>query len=524
MRIFLLIFLLTITSFISYSQGGEWTWIHGNQIANFNGNFGVQGVPSATNEPPALYESCEWVDFNGNFWLFGGTNIPNDFGDLWKYDPATNEWTWMKGAGVPGAAPIYGVQGVPSMLNRPPASWGGINSWVDQFGDFWLFGGGGSSTNGMACGDLWKYDLTTNEWTWMKGPGTYNSKGSYGSIGVANVKNNPPSRTETAASWTDNNGDLWLFGGNSPYSSIDSILNDMWRFNIASNTWTWMKGSKYSKQPGNYGIIGKEDSANTPGGRWVYCRWKDDLGHLWLYGGGNYNDLWKFNVNTNNWTWVNGDSTQFATDVYGIKCVPALSYNPHPGSRTENRAAWVDRNNLWMFGGGGHWNDLWVYNIKSNSWLLASQDSLNILGVTGTLGVSNASNIPNGSWGSIGWTDNLGHLFLFGGAIGTYFYNTLWKFTIDTNCVFPAKINEVSLGNDFSIYPNPSNGFITFRNNNFNSDDSFEVEAFDTFGNKIFSKIVVAEIETAEIKLPAGLYLFTISCQSKKISKKIIIE
>src|SRR5690349_15825174 len=100
------LFILFSTSTILYSnaQVGEWKWIHGDSAShpyNNTGTFGTQGVPSATNEPPAFYEACEWKDLNGNFWLFGGNSTNSQWhGDLWKYDPLANEWTWMKGPGI----------------------------------------------------------------------------------------------------------------------------------------------------------------------------------------------------------------------------------------------------------------------------------------------------------------------------------------------------------------------------------------------------------------------------------------
>jgi hypothetical protein len=93
-RISLFTFLIVL--FINYCNGqqGEWVWIHGDAF-NSSGNFGTQGVPAGTNNPPPLYEPCEWTDLNGNFWLYGGLRSGagcNGFcvyNDLWKYDPLT---------------------------------------------------------------------------------------------------------------------------------------------------------------------------------------------------------------------------------------------------------------------------------------------------------------------------------------------------------------------------------------------------------------------------------------------------
>src|SRR2546426_9227943 len=111
------IFVLFYSLFLftdSFSQPGQWVWIHGVNTFNSPGNFGIQGIPSSSNEPPAIYEPCEWTDLSGNFWFYGGLDdnagirIHND---LWKYDPVTNDWTWMTGTHAYNDHGNYGVQG-----------------------------------------------------------------------------------------------------------------------------------------------------------------------------------------------------------------------------------------------------------------------------------------------------------------------------------------------------------------------------------------------------------------------------
>lgn len=53
-------------------------------------------------------------------------------------------------------------------------------------------------------------------WTWMKGDNTINQAGIYGTITVASSANKPGARNYSTT-WTDANGNLWLFGG-SGYS------------------------------------------------------------------------------------------------------------------------------------------------------------------------------------------------------------------------------------------------------------------------------------------------------------------
>jgi hypothetical protein len=436
MKKLLLSLFIFCSVFSSAQTPGEWVWLSGDSITS-NGNFGIQGVPSPTNVPPSLYEACEWTDNNGNFWLFGGGRPGSFYADVWKYNPTTNEWTWMKGPGTVNYAGSYGTQGVPSPTNNPRSTSFGAHSWVDLAGNFWTFGGAGTGSG--VYSDLWKYDLSTNEWTWMKGPGTLSYAGSYGIKGVPSPTNNPPSRTETAASWTDNAGDLWMFGGTGP-SQINTY-NDLWRYNIASNMWTWMKGSSLPDQPTVSGPVGMEDSTYTPGARWVYPRWKDLNGNLWLLGGdeswnssnGTKTDLWRFNPLTNNWALMNGDTLGNVNRVNGTMCTgDSVS---RPNGTIECRAAWKDPNGNfygWLFG-NGIYNSLWMYCMQTGEWAIVKGDSGLVPAVWGTRGVPSPTNMPPRRNGSIGWTDGNGHFYMFGGG-GNEWYNALWMYTIDPCC------------------------------------------------------------------------------------------
>ena len=137
----------------AFTQTGEWTWMKGDSLYNQTGTFGTQGIPSPTNNPPGFYEPVEWQDQQGNFWIFGGFNS-GVHDDVWKFNPVTNEWTWMKGSATTTQSPVYGTQGVSSPLNTPGNQQWCAATWVDTTGNFWLFGG--SDGGGDNYNLLWK--------------------------------------------------------------------------------------------------------------------------------------------------------------------------------------------------------------------------------------------------------------------------------------------------------------------------------------------------------------------------------
>ena len=115
--------------------------------------------------------------------------------------------------------------------------------------------------------DLWKFDLSTNLWTWMHGDTTVTHVGVYGVKGVAAPTNRPGARI-SGVGWTDTLGNLWLYGGQGTAaaggSSSLGFLNDVWKYNIAANDWTWVGGDSTLNKRSNNGTIGVEAASNDP--------------------------------------------------------------------------------------------------------------------------------------------------------------------------------------------------------------------------------------------------------------------
>ncbi|MES2622500.1 MAG: kelch repeat-containing protein [Bacteroidota bacterium] len=426
-----------------FAQAGMWTWVKGDTTENAQGNFGTQGVEAPTNTPPGIYEAAEWTDLNGNFWLFGGRGnpYPRVYNTLWMYDPVTNNWKWVKGSAGANGSGTYGIPGVPDILNTPSARGWGVATWTDLNGDLWLFGG--SSATGR-CADLWRYNIATNMWTWMEGTANVNSAGVYGTQGISSPNSYPASRDETSATWVDADNNLWLFGGFN-YTTNADHLNDVWKYNTSTNQWTWMKGSNLPNRPNVYGTKGVPDPLNTPGARQPYCTWTDANGDFWLFGGSLsplfYNDVWRYQPTSNNWTWISGTDIANHLGNYGPLCSSSVNYCP--SARKETRARWKDScDRVWLYGGVSFYrserefNDLWIFNPSTLQWTLVKGDSAaNVPAVFGTRGIAANANTPGGRSGSAAWKDSNGNLFLFGGSSrNANVLNDVWKFVIDTTC------------------------------------------------------------------------------------------
>jgi len=438
-KIYTLFLLIMLYGFPhSFAQPpGEWTWISGDNFSGGPGTFGTQGVPNVLNTPPALYEGCEWTDLSGNFWFYGGLDNGITMCDLWRYNPVTNEWTWMNGPGGTSTLPVYGTRGVAAPANQPGGRGYGMLSWVDANGTLWMYGGYSNLVNSFMA-DFWKYDTGTNEWTWMGGDTLYNSSGRHGIMGVSSPNNTPPSSTETACAWTQGDN-LWFYSGmtqSAPY------IGDMWRYNISSDEWTWMAGDTTFNAMPVYGTLGVSAPSNFPGARMCYSRWKDLNDNFWIFGGttsgGIRNDLWKFSPFTNEWTWMSGPGSVNDPGDFGATCT--ASSTSRPPARTEARATWTDDCGVfWLFGGStvnGWENDLWRYDSNIDRWTWVSGSSTGAApGVYGIKGVSDPANVPGARQGPHAYLDAAGNLWMLGGYDNAGgMINDLWRYVPDPAC------------------------------------------------------------------------------------------
>ena len=255
-----------------------------------------------------------WRDGSGNLWLFGGlyqsaSGYQSMNNDLWEFHPSSNEWTWVSGYYSSYSAGVYGTEGVASVSNTPGAREWAVG-WTDRSGNFWLFGGfqiaysyGAYVQEGM--NDLWEFNPSTEEWTWVSGSNTGNGSGVYGSEGVEATTNVPGAR-EQSVGWTDTSGNLFLFGGVTSIAGGNyGYLSDLWKFDLSTGEWVWVSGVSSINGVGQYGTETRAAATNAPSARASAVSWTDASGNLWLFGGGGVtssfsvgseqlNDLWVY--------------------------------------------------------------------------------------------------------------------------------------------------------------------------------------------------------------------------------------
>jgi N-acetylneuraminic acid mutarotase len=356
-------------------DGTNWTWLKGNIFPNQMGDYGTIGVAASSNVISARHYAAD-AQSGDNHFVFGGYSYDNAGGtnygnDLWKWD-GTN-WTWISGSNTVSQPSVHGTLGAPDPLNHPGAR-AMASAVADKNGNVWIFGG---SACDEACAIksanvLWKWDGTN--WTWLSGGKVGNESGVYGMKGTADLANVPGAR-QSASTWLDAAGNLWLFGGYG-YDSAGVVgnLNDLWKWD--GSQWTWVAGGNSKSEVANYGIRGKAADTNTPGprssdGKNVAI---DSRGHVWIYGGYEIdgqnghvplNDLWEWDGAS--WTWISGSETPLADGSYGTKGIFAGTNVPS----ARNASVMIDADDsIWIFGGRGkdaagtigNLSDLWKFN------------------------------------------------------------------------------------------------------------------------------------------------------------------
>jgi len=313
-------------------------------------------------------------------------------------------------------------------------------------------------------------DCGHNDWSWFNGSQTANATGAADPIPtppITALDPATPGGRKYPATWVDNSGQLWLFGGNG-YDVTSTpqpiYLNDMWVYTGTQN---------YTGGYNNYWFQAQANELTTsPSPRWGAVTWTDSSGKLWMFGGQEgdtafLNDLWSYNTVSNTWTRVN-PGVPNGSGSYG----PKGSFGPlnWPGGRWGATVRLDSAGNLWLFGGFGFdsstatpglLNDLWEFNGSEWKWVSGSE-TVNQDGVYGIQNQANGSNVPGGRQASVSWMDSSNNFYVFGGynlspSGNPNAFNDLWKFD-GTNWTWLSGSSAVNQKGNYGIEGTPAAG------------------------------------------------------------------
>jgi hypothetical protein len=288
-------------------------------------------------------------------------------------------------------------------------------------------------------------DFGHNDWTWMSASNSTNQIGTSTTPPPmpTSIVDNIPGGVRYPATWTDNNGNLWMFGGygysiNSTDSPNPWWFQEMWNYN----------GAGLANYQGSFNsfwnlVAPPSPASPLPPGRWGAVTWTDPTtGNLMLFGGQDQfteflNDLWSYDISTSTWTYIAGGADE--AGVYGVKGTGAPTNLP--GGRWGATGKLDGAGNFWLFGGFGNdstgatglLNDLWEFSGGQWTWVSGS-NTINPDGVYGTQGTPSASNVPGGRQATMSWIDVNGNFWVFGGynlsgSGQPTAFNDLWEFS-----------------------------------------------------------------------------------------------
>jgi hypothetical protein len=490
-------------------QHNDWAWVSSDNTnaANLYATATLPPPFPDLNNPGARNYPMTWTGSLGRKWMFGGVGYPfpttpiqpvslitdDRLNDLWVFENISEDsGVWVPAnltictdaGGKPYAslfslelidvAGNYGFQGVanPSSTdgscvtgNYPGGRWGSA-TWTDASGNLWMFGGQGYDSFGFSgdvfLNDLWEFvpgsedfeGTFTGSWIWVAGSkvGNQASTASY-----PGGRWSPSVVTDTA------NNTVWMFGGKG-YDSAGNFgfLNDLWKLDIPTHTWTLVSASTTANVKGVYGTQGVANGANNfPGGREESVLWVDPSGNVWLFGGfgldsigtaaggtpgGTLNDLWEYSGGV--WTWISGGGASGLANQNGVYAKQLSPPDPTniPGSRWGS-VGWSDASgNLWLFGGWGYnalaingtgfMNDTWEYQRSSQQWVWWKGSSGVNQNGNYVWHISQTDNVPGARRGQAIWQpDGLDFIWIFGGqgfdktsATGNDYLNDLWHY------------------------------------------------------------------------------------------------
>lgn len=371
--------------------------------------------------------------------------------------------------------PIYGETFLPS--NLPGSRYGSvvISDPYEDSSIIYIFGGrynhDGGTTNKTLFGDIWAFDISSQDWRIVTG--SYSRETNFSSI-FSGSDVHIGSRYLTMAWKTENM--IYLFGGHGyvEYTSatdfVHGRLSDFFSYNLNTNEWRFINGNEGENVKTNITSSTVSSSGNTiqkgiPGGRsegmtWRYC----NVLYLWSgWGWGTesiaytrLNDLWKWDIDQNEdvWTFVGGSLTGGYHSIEHRGTPGEFERDNVPGPRYGSVLFSEGNDLVILFGGKGqtptisnyYYNDVWFFDNTLEMWTYESGGGNEMAGDFSSS--FSSSNYPGGKY-CMGHWEKDDVLYLVGGM-----GNGATKKNIFMNDVYGFKVTEQDIWAKYSSSSN----------------------------------------------------------------------
>eukprot|EP01130_Rhizamoeba_saxonica_P002204 TRINITY_DN12058_c0_g1_i1.p1 TRINITY_DN12058_c0_g1~~TRINITY_DN12058_c0_g1_i1.p1 ORF type:complete len:412 (-),score=80.88 TRINITY_DN12058_c0_g1_i1:39-1274(-) len=315
---------------------------------HISGSFKGDNLYEGGNLPPSSFGVATVLSKDQkSFYAFGGISTYGNgaimYNMVWEFFFANESWVIRSGSKQPNPPVDYNTPNIAPLAHHSMVL-------SDDGNSFYVFGGVNLYTDfyGHAENTLWKYDLISDNWSIL-----FNSSNIDGDF----TRGIPAARVGTNLYLSSKRNKLYMFGGSfwKGYYGSGDYLADVWEFDLSTNKFKFIGGSKQKDGYNNY-------NNNIVGGTSYYTGVMSNNQDSFYIALGNQmdaatNDIWKYDLQTNKFQFVAGDKTWNA---------PANYSKPYPGSTGGALAGNVGEA-IYFFGGRG-FVDLPKSGVLSDLW------------------------------------------------------------------------------------------------------------------------------------------------------------
>lgn len=345
-----------------------------------------------TDRPSRLSEhGVGYVQESAEMVVFGGTTaVPDNCSPsvesryvdtTWIYDDACGAWTELDVAG-------------PGPRGRHAMTAGG--------GFVWLHGGrwredGATSGDYSVYGDLWRFDMATQTWTEMNPSGAA-----------------PSARVNHSMVWDSSRDQVVLFGGSEVTGLNIAPKNDVWVYDVASDTWLMLSDGE-----GPDARLSAATTYDAQRDALIVFSGFDDFGFTGVIE--YFADVWAFDLAGESWEQLQNEASA-------------------PDGRFGSAIVHDPTNDLYVTFGGhddqtlGNRNDNWAFDPNTRAWTdLAIGDTFQneqtgICEFPPDFTDIDPALPERRSYGTMVWSETCGHAVLFAGKTDCGAANDIWTY------------------------------------------------------------------------------------------------